>query len=325
MKAKFRQVFVYSLDVEAGRSGASLPTMTDLITVLDRRRLAGQAHIPIQSGDVEVILGDVVIDHANQHATLLIRQSDRHYADSVYSNFGAGVFRTHTKVTGEGGETGGHAFISLAPEQGIPNRYTCIVEKVPGLDVTLMRRLLNRILHGEYDDDPTAFSFPNPAGARTRAGTVRIDRCLPRMEFQARPSKTLADDVQNGRLTGITLSRAVTHTPVGGVPYITKREAFLKLDIDHNSLSGNVWGDVRKALRAEAVDYPTAQIGIRLPGRKKTVSVKVDSANGSPLSDVYIQSFDIDNISPPMAQSAQAVVPQFAARVLPLLTRERNV
>lgn len=325
MKARFRQVFVYNLDVATATSGARLPTMSQLVDILDRRRLAGQAQIAVQSGDVEVTLGDIAVDRANRHAVLLVRQSDKHYADAVNSNLGAGTFRPHTKTAGEGGETGAHVFVSLEPERGLADRHTRIVEKVAGLDVGLIRRLLNRVLHDEYDSDPTAFTYPNPAGAMTRAGVVRTDRCLPRFEFDARPSDTLAADVQNGRLTGITLTKAVTRTPVGGVPYITKQEAFLKLGIDHNSLSANVWGDVRKALRAEAVDYPIAQIGIQLPGRKKSVSVKVDSANGSPLSDLYIQSFDVDNISPPMAQSAQTVVAQLKARVLPLLIQERNV
>lgn len=186
MKAKFRQVFVYNLDIESGRSGAVLPSMYDLISVLERRRASGQSYMPIQSGDVHLMIGDIVIDASQQTAAVLIRQSDTHYADAVYSNFAAGTFRLHSKANGEGGETGAHIFISLVEERGIPNRYTCLVEKVNDLNIASIRRLINRILHDEYDQDAGSFSYPNPAGARTRTGAVKTERCLPRMEFDGR-------------------------------------------------------------------------------------------------------------------------------------------
>lgn len=325
MKANFRQLFVYNMDVTTAKSDARLPSMSELIDVWERRRQAGSAHVAVQNGDIDLTLGDVVIDRQHQYASLLIRLSDKHSANPVHSNPRAGIFRAHAKQTGEGGEIGAHIFVSLAQERGLPNRYTSLVEKVAGLDITLIRRVLNRLLRDEYDSNTGFYSYPHPGGQRTRAGAVAMVRCLPRVEFGGRPSATLASDVQNGRLTGIELTKAVTHVPVGGVPYITKKEATLKLEIDQHGLGGNIWGDVRRALRAESADYQSATIGLRLPGRSKTVSVKVATRDGSPLSDLYIRSFDLAQISPPMDQSAQAVVTQLAQRALPLLVQERTL
>ncbi|QQV76547.1 hypothetical protein H5J25_13960 [Sphingomonas aliaeris] len=229
---------------------------------------------------------------------MLVRHSDKHSAESVYSDILSDTFTAHAKGAAEGGETGVHIFLSLAPEAAIPNRYTCIIEKAAGISVTTIRRFLNRLIHDEYDEDPTSFSYPHPGGQRTRAGKVAMERCLPRLEIDGRPSQRLADDVQNGRLTGIVLKRAVPHTPVGGVPFITQKEATLRLEIDQGHLTANIWGDVRRALAAEAGTYPSAQIGIKLPARKKTVSLEVDTATGSPLNEMYFQSFDVVNINP---------------------------
>jgi len=325
MKANFRQVYVFNLDVTAQRRDAVIPTLETLIAVLERRRAAGQATLAIDNGDVHLTLAPIFLDQARQFASLLIRHSDRYAADAVYSDIVGDTFTSHPKGAREGGETGIHVFLSTAPEQGFPGRYTCIIEKVPGLTVALVRRFLNRVIHDEYSADPDAFSYPHPGGQRTRAGAPAMVQCLPRCDFEGRPSEQLARDVQQGKLTGIVLKRAVAHTPVGGVPYLTKKEATLALEIDQGNLGANIWGDVRRALAAEAGDYPTAQVSIRLPQAKRSVSVNVDSANGAPLTELYVKSFDVPHINPPMAQSARDVVRQFADRVERLLIDERNI
>lgn len=325
MKANFRQLYVFNLDVGSKKKNAVLPSMADLLAVIEQRRAAGQAQLAIENGDVQLALGPIVIDSTQQTASVLIRHSDKYAAESVYSDIATDTFTPHPKADTEGGETGVHVFISLAPERATPNRYTCLIEKVPSLDAAKVRRFLNRILHDEYTANANFFSYPHPGGQMTRAGTVATERCLPRFDVEGRPSQRLADDVQQGRLTGIVLKRTITQTQVGGVPFLKKREATLKLEVDQGHLTANIWADVKRALAAEAADYPTAQVGIRLPGRAKTVSVKVDSVNGAPLTELYVQSFDIWNISPPMAHSARAVVPQFASRALPLLLRERSI
>jgi len=325
MKANFRQVYVFNLDVSAQNRDAVLPSMETLIAVLERRRVANKATLSIENGDVHLTLAPIVCDLAQHSAHILLRHSDKYAADSVYSDIVGDTFTPHPKGNREGGETGVHLFLSTAQERGQPGRYTCIVEKVPGLPVAIVRRFLNRIIHDEYTDNPASFSYPHPGGQRTRAGGPAMVNCLPRFDFEGRPSQQLARDVQQGRLTGIVLKKAVAHTPVGGVPYLTKREATLALDIDQGNLGANIWGDVRRALAAEAATYPTAQVSIRLPGATRSVSVKVDSVNGAPLTELYVQSFDIPNINPPMAQSARSVAPQLAVRVEPLLIRERNI
>jgi hypothetical protein len=325
MKSNFRQVYVFNLDVVAQKKDAVLPGMADLVALWERQRAAGQAKMPIEKGDVNLTLAPVLIDATAQRASLLIRHSDKYAAESVYSDIAADTFTAHAKGATEGGETGIHVFISSAPERNVPGRYTCMVERVPTITVEVVRRFLNHLIRGEYTNNPVSFEYDHPAGQRTRAGTVARVRCLPRLEFEGRPSQQLARDVQQGRLTGIVLKKSVTHTPVGGVPYLTKEEATLKVRVDQGNLSSNVWGDVRRALASEAADYPTAQIGIRLPGKTRSVSVSVDSSSGAPLTRLYVQSFDIDLISPPMAQSARTIVPQFDSRVASLLDAQRNI
>lgn len=325
MKATFRQVYIYNLDVETGKKNAILPSLESLIAILERRRQAGQAHHTISKGSVDLAIGDIRIDPTNQLATILIRYSDKDAAESAYSNISGGTFTAHRKGANEGGETGAHLFLSTAPERTMPNRYTCALEKTPNIDANLISRFVNKIIHDEYDADAQSFTFPNLAGQRTRAGDIALDRCLPRIELEGQPSETLERDVEEGRLTGITLSRAIAKTPMGGVPFLLKREASLKVEVDQDSLTGSIWQDVRRALRTESDQYQTANIGIRLPGRKKTVSVKVATATAAPLTELYVKSFDVWNINPAMAQSSETIALQLESRVMTLVKDERDV
>lgn len=325
MKANFRQLFAYYIDITTQNKGAVLPPLADLVDIWDRRRRDGHAHSQISNGDVDLTLGDVVSEPGEQFAALLIRHSDKLAADSVYSDIRADSFTAHAKAQGEGGETGVHIFLSTAPERGLPNRYFCVIERVPNLDITMIRRFLNRLLHDEYDSDQSFHTFPNPMGQRNRQGEIRLDRCLPRLEFEGVPSQNLANDVQNGRLTGVTLIRAETAGAVGGVAFLNKKESVLKLGIDQGSLTANIWADLRRAIAAEAPNYPVAQIALKLPNRNKTASVKINSATGAPLSDLYIRSFDVTNIFPPMAHSSRVVVPALLQRAVATLLQARSI
>lgn len=325
MKSNFRQIFVYNLDIETKKRPMVLPPMREMLDALERRRLAGGGSMALQNGDSHITLAPIIFDDPTESAALLFRHSDRYSADSVYSDIAGNTFRAHSKTVSEGGEFGAHLVVSLAAEQGIPGRHTALLEKTPAVPAALIRRLINKMLHDEYDTNNTFFSYPSPAGQRDRQGKVVRDRALPRIDLDGQPSANLARDLQQGRLTGIVLTKAVTHTPVGGVPYLTKREATLKVAVDQSNLGGNILQDVKRAIASEAANYPVAQIGVQLPGRKKTVSVKLDTATGSPLSDMYMKSHDIWNISPPMAASNQNVVASFVDRIRPILISERNI
>ncbi len=325
MKSNFRQAYVYNLDMETKRKPAVLPNMNEILDVLDKRLATGSVSITLANGDAHIELGDITRDPATQTATLLVRYSDKYSADAVYSNITSKTRRTHAKNTGEGGETSAHLVISTAPERATPGRYTCMLERSQTINASLVRRLINRLIHDEYDTNPNFFTYPSPTGQRDAAGNLTRERTLPRIELDGQPSANLAHDVQQGRLTGITLLRAETHTTVGGIPYLTKQEATVKIAVDQGNLGSNIWGDVKRAIKAEAGDYPVAQIGVQLPGRKKVVSVKVDAASGNPLTEMYVKSHDIWNISPPMAASANAVVKAFVDRVRPLLISERVI
>lgn len=325
MKGNFRQFLAYNCDVETGKKGARIPTMTELVAIWNKHLAANVATMKVSNNEATLTIGDIEVDNVNQVATFLIRHSDTNFANVVYSDIDAGTFTAHLKAGAEGGETGIHVVISTAQEAGLPNRYTCLIEKAIGLDRNMVRRILNRVLRNEHDTSPDSFAYDSPIGQRDRAGNIRRETCLPRLELEGRPSATLAQDINHGRLQAVTLKRAVPKVAVGGVPFLLKEEGTLKISIDHGSIPADVYGGIKKALKAEAKDYPIATVGFKLPNVRKTVSVKLDSNTGNPLDDLYVKTYDFAGISPPLNYSSEKIVKRLIDLVTPVIKSERCI
>ncbi|MFN3523746.1 MAG: hypothetical protein ACK4YQ_15975 [Phenylobacterium sp.] len=280
---------------------------------------------PIRRGDATLLIGDMEIDQARAVATLLVRLSDKTAPNAVYSDPQAGHFQEHVKEGNQGADVGCHVLISLAPEIGLPNTYTCAVERMPGLPSDLVRRLLSKLLNYEYRANPAFYQYPHPGGGQDRHGNPRLDRCCPHIELRGRPSDTLINDINNGHLSGVSLIRTEAATPIGGAAYLTKKASELKLAIDHNNLPANLWQGLQQAFQQNAGAYPVAKVAYRTPGSSRSVTVEIDSHNGTPLNDIYVKSFELRNIFPFLAQSTRSIVPHLRDLAIPQLVAERHV
>ncbi len=320
MQNNRRQFYIFDLELAARKVGATVPTMNDVVPVLQRMKNTGRTY-SLRSNTATMLIGDMAVDATQRFVTLLVRLSDTTTPNSVYSDPAAGQFNEHVKVGNVGSDFGCHVLISTAPEQGVPNIYTCAIERIPGLPFDLVRRLLSKLLNFEYHDDATFFSYPHPAGGLDANNQPRRDRCCPHVELRGRPSDTLINDINAGRISSVSLIKAEPVTPIAGAPYLTKSESELKLGIDHNNLPVNLWASLSQAIQQNAHTYNAAQVKYRVPNSNRTVTVEIDAATGTPLTEMYIMSFELANIFPFLAQSAmqivahlhQLAVPQFLA------------
>ena len=324
MQNNRRQFYIFDLELAARKAGATIPTMNEIVPILLKMKNAGRTY-PVRSNTATMLIGDMAEDAAQQFITLLVRRSDTTTPNSVYSDPAAGRFDEHVKVGTVGSDFGCHVLISTAPEQNQPNIYTCAIERVPGLPFDLVRRLLSKFLNFEYHDDATFFSYLHPAGGLDANNEPRRDRCCPHVELRGRPSDTLINDINAGRISSMSLIKAEQVTPIAGAPYLTKSESELKLGIDHNNLPANLWASLRQAIRQNAQTYNTAQIKYRVPNSKRTVTVKIDAATGAPLTEMYVLSFELNNIYPFLAQSAMQIVPHLHDLAVPQFLAHRTI
>jgi hypothetical protein len=251
--------------------------------------------------------------------------SDTTAPNSVYSDPAAGHFTEHTKTGNVGSDFGCHVLLSTEPEQGLPNIYTCAIERIPGLPFDLTRRLISKFLNYEFHNDPTAFSYPHPAGGLNRHGQPRVERCCPHVELRGRPSDSFINDINAGRLSGVTLIKAEPVTPIAGATFLTKSKTELKLDIDHNNLPLNLWNALKSALHVNSSNYGTAKISYKVPNSARTVTVEVDSSSSAPLSDLYVRTFEVINLLPFLAQSAKKIVTHLRDAATPQFIANRTI
>jgi hypothetical protein len=324
MRNDQRQFQVYDLEVAVQKQGAAVPSMQDVLGAWQRRFAAGQLH-PIRGQTGTLLLGGIELDPANQTATLLVRLSDQMAPNSVYSNPAAGQFNEHLKAPQEGADFGCHVLLSTAPEAAQPNIYTCALERVQGLPANLVHRLLSKLLHYEYRQNAAFYQYPHPGGGLDRAGQPRVERCRPHIELRGRPSDTLIDDINRGRLTGVSLVKAEPVAPIAGAAFLVKTRSELQLSVDRNNLPANLWDQLQIALRRNSQAYETAKVTYRVPGVTRTVTVELDAATGQPLSDMYIEAFELSNIRPLLAQSSQTIVPHLVQAAMPNVIARRAI
>jgi len=324
MQNNRRQFYIFDLEIAARKVGAVIPTMADLLPIFQQMHATSRTY-QIRGATGTMLIGDITVDAAQQFITMLVRLSDKTTPNSVYSDPTAGQFNEHLKVGNVGSDFGCHVLISTAPEQGLPNIYTCAVERIPGLPFDLVRRLLSKLLNYEFNDNAASFAYPHPAGGLNRQGQPRMERCCPHIELRGRPSDSLVNDINNGRLSGVTLVKAEPVTPIAGAPYLTKSTSELKLDIDHNNMPANVWNSLRGALHQQSAEYGTAKVSYKVPGSTRVVTVELDADTGAPLADLYIKYFELTNIFPFLAQSAKQVVAHLRDLAAPQFIANRTI
>lgn len=325
MKNSERIFYFFDCEVASSTSGVLLPTMDELVTVWKRYVDAGQAKVSIRKKTAHLMIGGIDFDAANGAVTMLVRMSDSQAPNAVYSNVQNGTYIEHEKGEEEGNDVGAHIVISTLQESTKPNTYCAIIEAIRGLNYRDVRRILNRVLHRQYDDDPTVFMVDDPRGRRTRTGELKRVSHLPRLELTGHPSESLVTDIDRGKLSGVVLVKSEAKTPVGGTAYLTKHETELRVAIDHRNLPQNVWTNLKAALATEATLFPTAKISFQLPNQPRAVTVKIDSITGNPVDELYIRSVRLTGINPLLANSSQVIVKHLIALAKPHLLHHRSV
>lgn len=324
MQNNRRQFYIFDLELAARKAGAMVPTMNDVVPVLQRMHSTART-CKIRNQTATMLIGDIDVNAAQQFVTLLVRLSDTTAPNSVYSDPAAGQFTEHQKTGSVGSDFGCHVIISTAPEQGVPNTYTCAIERIPGLPFDLTRRLLSKLLNYEFNDDQSSFTYPHPGGGLTAQGQPRMERCCPHVELRGRASDSLINDINNGTLSGVTLVKAEPATPIGGAAFLTKTATELKLGVDHNNLPANLWGALKSALQQNSTNYGTAKVTYKVPGSSRIVTVEIDAITGAPLADLYVRNFELTNLFPFLAQSAKVVVAHLRDAAVPQFIANRTI
>lgn len=322
MRSDQRQFFIFDLEIDVRKGGGIPPSMNVAVNVWQKMKIRKERY-EINNASAAMIIGD--IEHAADYVVMLVRLSDTKAPNSVYSDLTNDEFTEHEKAETTGSDVGCHVIISKIQERNQPNVYTCAIERIPGLPSALVKRLLSKFLHTEFTENAESFSYPSPAGGFDREGNPRIERCCPHIEIRGRPSDQFIRDLDEGILTGVKLIRAEAVTPMTGAGYLVKEASELRLQVVRNNVPAKVWNSLRGMLNNYARDYGRSEISYKLPNSRRVVTVEIDNANGNPINELYIKLFEVMNIFPPLAQSAQGIVPRLRDAAVPQFLANRTI
>jgi hypothetical protein len=320
MKRDERTIFFYDLMIGSRSAHAQLPTMRAMLEILSAERAAGRFRTGgDRAGNLFHFLGPIEFDDANDAAVVLVRSTDRRSPEYGYSNVNNGALRLFDKEDDEGGDVAAHIVISLTPSE--PNTYITLVEGVIGLNHRNIISLFNNMMRQFNDRLPDRFQFPDPAGARDRAGNLKLHSFKPRFKMMGHISDRLHHDLQNGTISNIELVNTHVRTTIGNDPFIHSDNFRLTLSVDPNIPRQNVLNRMIRAIQTKHQTYDKAKIRfVDMTGQPKSVSVDVRSGM---IEQAYVQSQRISAIFPPLRMTTEAVVPRIAAPMIQMLVDYR--
>lgn len=308
MQRNERQVFNYDLLVTRRTELAPYPSLEDIAVAWEQMFIASRASHARERGTILYRIGDLLLDHDRGLLKILIRRGDINAPNPFFSHRQTGVTRAITRDAQEDAERAAHLIISTLPQTNAPNSYLCHLEGVPGISHRQVQAMLNSILKAAIRAGTATFDFPDPAGARRRDGIPKTTTFIPTIELLGHPSAAAVNDLEQGQIQSITLIDRRPHNQLGGNRYLTEKESYLVVAADPNMPRNGRLNSIIAAARVRRADFQSARIRFKDPSGVPH-SVDYDIAQGTPEQQIYIASYTITNIDPPMDDSSLQLVP----------------
>lgn len=193
-----------------------------------------------------------------------------------------------------------------------PGIYVGILEVNTGLHVSHVIRLLQGVLDDIYKEDPNTFCSPHKSGKIGRDKKPKLVCFRPMFEFLGFPSDQLINDLEDGTLKDVVLIDISVKTSMGSHSWLQEQETAITLK-PASTVPGKVWDSILSVTKSRvAQGFTKARIRFRSPDNQQH-TIDFDPDSGSLLNEEYVKSIRLKAISPPLDESADALVPHFVA------------
>lgn len=233
-----------------------------------------------QAGKAVVYVADKALNNVgrNTFLTILIAISDKRRPDHVLTNPIAEQRRQIEKNDGEGNEHSCHVVINLTPTMEGGHCYKAAFEQVPLFSSQYVNRFIRHVFKQVTMTRPR--TVPNPAGVRENGEFEPVPVAL-KTEFRAVPSEELLNDLKNGVISQIELSReeAGLQKFDEGAYTVDKRSTLLLEPAKNRQMPpiSDVIASVCKT--ASKKEFTTARVRWRAGGQSHTAKFDCDTAS----------------------------------------------
>lgn len=314
MKSTERLIYFFELLVDVNKEAASPPLLTAIVEKLSEAFNASKAVLELNKGTGSIEILDMNVDENRQLVTFYFRHADKNGADVYFADPKAGTSRIERKRAGEGRGYGGHFTVSLIPRAGSQDVYAAMLEQAPGVNSSLVTRLLQSILRVMYQANPKLFVCDDISGARDRNGAPKQVGFRPMLSLRGLPSQQLIADLERGTVQEVQLIEDRQGAQFGARQWLREDAKVVKLKVvDPARAVQNMWDNLTTVFRERnaADNVNRARIKFkRVDG--ETDSVEVDAETGDILDRRYVKAKRISDLDPGLDECSDGIVPHFA-------------
>jgi len=317
MKNDQRNIYFLELFVEPTSRKVNLNIdMRDIIATFEQCLADDNNKCDINNGTETLILRDILRSDDDVHCTLLIGLTNPKSQDPIYTSPDF-TQRRIGKNVGEVGEIGCHVVIKMTANDVTQQTYSVLLEEVPGLNRSLVCRLLSKLLANEHKrQGHRLFEAPDNSGAR-EGGRPKQIGYRPKLTLTGIPSQEFIDSIQNGNISKITLMRTLVQTPFGQQAFLIPKEHTFEFSVDKATAPPNLWNTLKTALRGQRADWSSAKIKFE-DDLGHSGTAYIESATGNFLKNSFTKRVPLVDIDPPLADSASNVVTHLSDEIIGL-------
>lgn len=287
-------------------------SLDDIVGLLEAEWTAGRARVflapdtsriiseddPLANPKNQLYIADIYRDPANSTVTMLFNRGDPNTVSPGFINIPAGSVRTEHPRPPETPGWSAHLVISTDLVSG---RHRACFEQMPKVSSGLVEVALERMLEAAVATNP---EFCYEVVVR-KGGKSKIDRrrYRPVLSPKRVPSENLLDDLENGVLSSVTLTRrkqyyrGVSESRV--IKYQEEKIVLHTRPVDKSEVLTAI-GDVLQQAKDDGFTSVTFKIE-NLPGNQ-TSSPTLDLASADALEQLYVRAHRIDDFDDVLLQ-----------------------
>lgn len=255
----------------------------------------------------KVFLRAVDIDVSYPVVWLLLYSNDADGPGASFANLVNDVQRDEDKDKEEGRPESAHVAIWLEPISGMKFRYLMLLELAPTLGRIRVQAYLNHLLRAFAQLDPTAFRHPDPDGSTDRSGKPKTYKFTNSVELQGHLSNEFKEDLEAGRLNGITLETGSTaKMGVGKSAYFIPKRSDVRLS-PRTRWKDHKFESIKDALRvASAAKYENVRVVFQTADNVGHCAL-LDSSSGNIINEGYVKRVRITSGGLPWKEASTSI------------------
>ena len=166
------------------------------------------------------------------------------------------------------------------------------------------------------------FEYPDPAGAVLKDGSIKMHSYVPHLELRGHLSDDLERDLEEGTVSTLELIKTQPAQQLAGNQYLLEDRLSLKVRVEKTLPRNGRLASLIAAMRTRKGQYKEGRIQFIDPnGGSKSISYDLDT--GTPLQQMYVKYYKVDNISPPLDESSEHIVTALAGRMAQRVISDR--